>query len=154
MPIRLSDEIQRGIGKHGAETYPHECCGAMLGNAGADGKTVTRLRRIENARTDSARNRFLVTDDDYRRVESEASETGLDLLGFYHSHPDHPARPSQYDLDHALPWFSYVIVAVAKGEPGETTSWVLAEDRTRFLEEKVVGTAEAGPVVGSSEGGA
>ena len=115
MHIHLSAALHRAIGEHGEDAYPQECCGAMLG-VGAPEKTVTRLIRIDNARSpeDSTR-RFLVTDLDYRRGEGEAAAAELDLVGFYHSHPDHPARPSQYDLDHAMPWFSYVIVAVAKG---------------------------------------
>ena len=138
MIIELPPEIHRDIGLHGGETYPHECCGAMLGRAEADRKVVTEIVRIDNARTDErARRRFLITDQDYLRVEREAATRGLDLLGFYHSHPDHPARPSQYDLDHAFPWFSYVIVAVAEGQPGDLTSWVLAEDRSEFCPETV-----------------
>ena len=138
MEIGVSAALRREIGAHGSDAYPHECCGALLGRAGPE-KEVTRLRRIDNARSpENAHNRFLVTDEDYRRAETAADRADLDLLGFYHSHPDHPARPSQYDLDHALPWFSYVIVAVAEGEPGKMTSWVLAEDRSRFEEERIV----------------
>lgn len=138
MIIELTPEIHRDIGRHGAETYPHECCGAILGRAASDRKVVTEMIRIDNARKDErARRRFLITDQDYLRVEREAATRGLDLLGFYHSHPDHPARPSQYDLDHAFPWFSYVIVAVAEGDPGALTSWVLADDRSEFCPETV-----------------
>ena len=139
MSLQLTGDHVQVIRRHGEETYPHECCGAMLGRSESAGKSVSRTLPIENARTDSAHNRFLVTDQDYVRVERQAAEEGLALLGFYHSHPDHSARPSQYDLDHAMPWFSYVIVAVANGEPGEMTSWVLAEDRSEFLEEEIVG---------------
>jgi proteasome lid subunit RPN8/RPN11 len=139
MRIRVGPELRREIGEHGAAAYPHECCGALLGSAGPE-KTVVRLLRIDNARERAhARNRFLVTDDDYRRAERAADAAGLDLLGFYHSHPDHPARPSRYDLDQALPYFSYVIVAIERGEPGPMTSWVLAEDRSRFEEERITG---------------
>jgi proteasome lid subunit RPN8/RPN11 len=137
MEIRVSPELRRAIGEHGADAYPHECCGALLGTA-APARSVTRLLRIDNARSpENAHHRFLVTDDDYRRAERAAADADLDLLGFYHSHPDHPARPSQYDLDHALPTFSYVIVAVAEGKPGPLTSWMLAEDRSRFEEEHI-----------------
>lgn len=137
MEIRLERGTGDAIRRHAAEAYPEECCGAMLGRAGAGGKSVTRTLRIENARTDSARNRFLVTDRDYLRVEAQAAADGLDLIGFYHSHPDHPARPSRYDLEHAFPVFSYVIVSVAGGLPDRMTSWVLAEDRERFRPEPV-----------------
>jgi proteasome lid subunit RPN8/RPN11 len=77
----------------------------------------------------------VVTASDYRRAEAEASRSGLSLLGFYHSHPDHPAYPSPYDLEHAFPFFSYVILAVERGEPKEMRSFVLSEDRSQFLEE-------------------
>ena len=137
--IVIEAALQREIGAHGAETYPNECCGALLGRAGSEERTVTKLLRIDNAREDSAHNRFLITDRDYVDVEKRAAEAGLDLLGFYHSHPDHPARPSRYDLDHAFPWFSYVIVAVADGSPGDLTSWVLSEDRSTFHPETVDG---------------
>jgi proteasome lid subunit RPN8/RPN11 len=135
--IRLERTAFDAIRRHAAEAYPHECCGAMLGRASDGAKAVTRALRIPNARTDSARNRFLVTDRDYLRVEAAAAAAGLDLIGFYHSHPDHPARPSRHDLEHALPVFSYVIVSVAGGRPRRTTSWVLAEDRSRFDPEAV-----------------
>lgn len=152
MRIHLSPALHHAIGEHGVDAYPHECCGAMLGVAAPE-KTVTRLIRIDNARSpEDSHHRFLVTDDDYRRVEREATLADLDLVGFYHSHPDHPARPSQYDLDHAMPWFSYLIVAVAEGRPGGMTSWVLAESRERFEEETIV--PRAGARSGSDEEGA
>lgn len=141
-------EIERGllkeIGEHGARAYPNECCGALLGVATESGeKRVRELLPLDNRREgEAARTRFLVTADDYRWLEREARAKGLDILGFYHSHPDHPARPSEFDREHALPWYSYIVVRVARrgagqagGEPQETTNWVLAEDRSRFLEE-------------------
>jgi proteasome lid subunit RPN8/RPN11 len=151
MEIRLEQGTDEAIRRHAAEAYPDECCGAMLGRVTAGGKVVTRALRIHNARTDSARNRFLVTDRDYLRVEAQAAAEGLDLVGFYHSHPDHPARPSRFDLDHALPVFSCVIVSVAEGRPERMTSWVLSEDRLRFEPEAVrVGSpGSAGPRVPS-----
>jgi proteasome lid subunit RPN8/RPN11 len=151
MRLRLSGTVPGEIRDHGASEYPHECCGAMLGERTETEKTVTRVVRIENARVDGRRNRFLITGQDYVRVEQEAAARGLDLVGFYHSHPDHPARPSQHDLDHALPWFSYVIVAVAGGAPRELTSWILAEDRSRFLEETVLSERDGGGASRSSE---
>lgn len=142
MEIRVSSEIRNTIGEHGAAAYPHECCGALLGDAAPE-KIVRRVLRIDNARPAAeAHDRFLVRADDYRRAERTAEDAGLELLGFYHSHPDHPARPSPYDLDHALPWFSYVIVAVDGGTPGRMTSWVLAEDRSRFEEETITPSPE------------
>jgi len=129
--IRIAPDLLGAIHAHAGATYPEECCGALLGRAG-DERIVTAVVPIDNAREDERRRRFLVTPDDYRRVEGEAARRGLDLLGFYHSHPDHPARPSEYDREHALPWHSYVIVAVAAGRAGDTTSWVLSDDRAHF----------------------
>jgi proteasome lid subunit RPN8/RPN11 len=133
---RLSPEIAAKIRSHGAETYPHECCGALLGREIADDlREIVGLFPLVNRRDDSPRNRFSITSDDVRDAEKSAREQGVDLLGWYHSHPDHPAKPSQYDQDHAWPWYSYVIVSVANGEPQHMTSWRLADDRSRFTPE-------------------
>jgi proteasome lid subunit RPN8/RPN11 len=133
---RLSPEIAAKIRGHGAETYPHECCGALLGREIADDlREIVGLFPLVNRRDDSPRNRFSVTSDDVRDAEKSAREQGVDVLGWYHSHPDHPAKPSQYDQDHAWPWYSYVIVSVANGEPQDMTSWRLADDRSRFTAE-------------------
>lgn len=122
------------IRTHGARAYPSECCGALIGVADGDSKLVRALLPLDNRREgEAARTRFLVTADDFRWAEKEARAKGLDILGFYHSHPDHPARPSDFDREHALPWYSYIIVSVAHGEPQEATCWVLADDRSRFL---------------------
>jgi proteasome lid subunit RPN8/RPN11 len=133
---RLSPEIATKIRSHGAETYPHECCGALLGREIADDlREIVGLFPLVNRRDDSPRNRFSVTSDDVRDAEKAAREQGVDVLGWYHSHPDHPAKPSQYDQDHAWPWYSYVIVSVANGEPQCMTSWRLADDRSQFTPE-------------------
>ena len=133
MPIGLTAAVDAAIRAHGRETFPHECCGAMLGKDGV----VHEAFKLPNTTEEGPRRRFLVRPDDYRVAERRASETGLDLLGFYHSHPDHPARPSQYDLDHAWPFFSYVIVSVMAGEDGQLTSWRLKDDRSAFEEEQI-----------------
>jgi proteasome lid subunit RPN8/RPN11 len=125
------------IREHGARDYPHECCGVLLGNQDGDSKVITEALALNNAREDSRHNRFIISSKDIVDSEKYARQKGLDLLGFYHSHPDHPARPSEYDREHAWPWWSYVIVSVQQGRPAELTSWVLAEDRTRFEEEHV-----------------
>jgi proteasome lid subunit RPN8/RPN11 len=128
--LTITAEVDQAIRRHGQETYPHECCGAMVGR---DGR-VTGVVALPNMTEEGPRRRFLVRPSDYRLAEGRASELGAELLGFYHSHPDHPARPSQYDLDHAWPTFAYVIVAVAAGAAGEMTVWYLQDDRSRFLE--------------------
>jgi proteasome lid subunit RPN8/RPN11 len=133
-PLSLERDVVDAIHVHGRETYPHECCGALLGRDGHVSATVP----LPNTTEEGPRRRFLVRPTDYRDAESAASAGGLDLLGFYHSHPDHPARPSQYDLDHAWPSFSYVIVSVMSGEPVDLRSWKLKEDRSAFDEEPIV----------------
>ena len=129
--LRLGSGVLEAIQQHGRETYPHECCGALIGRDGEVASTVA----LPNITDEGPRRRFRVSDADYMKVEHAASAANADLLGFYHSHPDHPARPSQYDLDHALPFFSYVIVSVASGTPGDVRSWKLRDDRSAFDEE-------------------
>ncbi len=133
MAIALLREVDAAIRAHGREAFPHECCGAMLGTDGV----VREAYALPNTTEEGPRRRFLVRPDDYRAAEKRARDTGLELLGFYHSHPDHPARPSQYDLDHAWPSFSYVIVSVMAGDDKTLTSWQLQPDRSAFDEEPV-----------------
>jgi proteasome lid subunit RPN8/RPN11 len=133
MALVLQAAADAAIRAHGREAFPHECCGAMLGRD----KVVQQAYALPNTTDEGPRRRFLVRPDDYRVAEQRARETGLDLLGFYHSHPDHPARPSQFDLDHAWPSFSYVIVSVMGGEDKQLTSWQLKDDRSAFDEEHV-----------------
>jgi proteasome lid subunit RPN8/RPN11 len=133
MALLLSEAALAAIRRHGREAYPNECCGALIGR---DGHVVESFA-LPNTTDEGPRRRFLVRPGDYRVAEARAAVTGQALLGFYHSHPDHPAEPSQYDLDHAWPFFSYVIVSVHRGEPGELRSWRLREDRSRFDEEPI-----------------
>ena len=129
-PITVTGAVDEAIRAHGQETYPHECCGALVG---ADGR-ITATVPLPNVTDEGPRRRFRVSDKDYMMSERRAGELGGELLGFYHSHPDHPARPSQYDLDHAWPNFAYVIVAVAAGRAGDMTVWWLKDDRSNFEE--------------------
>ena len=133
MALSLGEGVDAAIRRHGAETYPHECCGALIGRDGV----AHAAHPMPNTTEEGPRRRFLVRPDDYREAEKQAKALGADLLGFYHSHPDHPARPSQYDLDHAWPFFSYVIVAVREGTPEAMTSWRLRDDRSAFDEEEL-----------------
>ena len=128
--LRLPNTVAREIRRHGEATYPHECCGALVGR----GEDVTAAVALPNTTEEGPRRRFLVRPSDYRLAEQRANELGGELLGFYHSHPDHPARPSQYDLDHAWPTFAYVIVSVASGAAGEVSVWFLKDDRSAFEE--------------------
>ncbi len=147
--LKISTELAQQIRQHGSETYPHECCGALLGRDGVDGTSATAgsvqspireilaLFPLVNRRDDSPHNRFSVTAEDVRDAEKAAREKKLDVVGWYHSHPDHPARPSQYDREHAWPWYSYVIVSVAGGKPAEMTSWRLNDDRSEYAGEEI-----------------
>lgn len=146
--LRLSVEHLEAIHRHAAHDYPAECCGVLLGRDERDMKQVTDVAPLANLRHDAARaqefmpledpgreserNRYLVDPREQLRVEKDARARGLVVLGYYHSHPDHPARPSEYDREHAWPWYSYVIVAVEKGVPGDSRSWVLSEDQSAF----------------------
>ena len=146
-PLVLGPGAAEAIESHGREAFPHEFCGALLG---ADGQvvatfplpnTIVDLVPLPNTTEEGPRRRFLVRPSDYRSAEREATSRGLEILGFYHSHPDHPARPSQYDLDHAWPVFSYVIVSIMGGEPAALTSWLLRDDRAAFDEQPLVRAA-------------
>ena len=128
--LTITPSIDYAIRVHGQETYPHECCGALVGN----GANITGAVPLPNTTEEGPRRRFLVRPSDYREAERRATEIGAELLGFYHSHPDHPARPSQYDLDHAWPTFAYIIVAVAQAKATEMTVWFLKDDRSSFEE--------------------
>ncbi len=141
----LRDGITESIKNFGAKDYPNETCGAMLGLDGEGSREVRGLFPLTNRRDDSPRNRFSITAEDFRAAERAAKEQGLEVLGWYHSHPDHPARPSEYDREHAWPWYSYVIVSVAKGQPEDMTSWQLAEDRSHFLPEEIGSGAKGIP---------
>ena len=131
--VNLETGVAELIRHHGQETYPHECCGALVGSEGR----VKAAVALPNTTEEGPRRRFLVRPSDYRMAEAHASELGSELLGFYHSHPDHPARPSQYDLDHAWPFFSYIIVSATADGTGALTSWRLRDDRSAFDEEPV-----------------
>ena len=132
--VAISDAVNQAIRRHGQETYPHECCGALVGTTADAESIVADVVPLPNTTEEGPRRRFLVRASDYRLAERRAAEMGGELLGFYHSHPDHPARPSQYDLDHAWPTFAYIIVSVADGKATDLTVWFLKDDRSSFEE--------------------
>ena len=140
MTLTLSGDLMAAILNHGRETYPNECCGALIGRDGH----VLEAFALPNTTAEGPRRRFMVRPLDYRAAEARASAASAELLGFYHSHPDHPAVPSQYDLDHAWPSFSYVIVSVSNGRPGAMRSWRLRDDRSQFDEETLEAPASSG----------
>jgi proteasome lid subunit RPN8/RPN11 len=131
--LSLAADVRAAIRSHGAAAYPDECCGVLLGH----GAVVTGTLSLDNSTDLERRRRFLIGPDDYRRAERQAADLGLDVVGFYHSHPDHPAEPSAFDLDHAWPNLSYVIVSVHSGAAAELRSWRLRPDRAGYTEESL-----------------
>ncbi len=137
MVLYLSKQLKQEIETRAVESYPHECCGALLGDDRKSRREALHVFPLVNRREDSPRNRFSITPEDFRAAEQAARARGLELIGWYHSHPDHPALPSEYDREHAWPWYSYIIVSVADRKPGEMKSWRLADDRARFEPEQI-----------------
>ncbi len=135
--IRLKSADIEEIKQIAQKTYPHECCGVMVGSVENGVKTVTQLIPAENQRTDSPANRYLITPDLLNELEKKLKGTDRAIVGFFHSHPDVPAQPSTYDQDHAWPWYSYVIVSVNRGQAGEVHNWKLRDDRSAFDAEKM-----------------
>ena len=147
MTLELSQDILERIHAHGEAAYPEEGAGFLLGSANGERRQVTALLELPNAREDAARhNRYLLTPQDYLQGEDEAARQGLDVLGVFHSHPDHPNRPSEFDREWAMPWFSYLITSVqasrqagvTAGRALESRSWRLADDRSSFVEEVIL----------------
>lgn len=140
MTIKLPEKQRNEIAAHGESDYPHECCGLLLGVfSESGGKECTETYPISNAREEEAkRNRFLIRPEELMRGEKYASSKSLEVIGFYHSHPDDRAVPSAYDLDHAWPVYSYIIVSVRSGRSEDLFSWEMEPDRSRFNEEEIV----------------
>ena len=136
--LEISNEILDQVLAHGENAYPEEGAGFLLGSAEGEQRLVVAILGLINAREDTARhNRYLLTAQDYLRGEQEGERLGLDVLGVFHSHPDHPNRPSEYDREWAMPWFSYLITSVQGGRAVESRAWRLAEDRSAFIEETI-----------------
>ena len=137
--IQLATEHRTEIAAHGERDYPYECCGLLLGRFAERGaKAITEICPISNAREEQAkRNRFLIRPEELMRGERYAEAKNLEVVGFYHSHPDHPAAPSPYDLEHAWPLYSYIVVSVMAGAAQDLRSWEMQPDRSRFAEEKI-----------------
>jgi proteasome lid subunit RPN8/RPN11 len=143
--IVLPEDLRRQIERHGADAYPDECCGALLGRVDAGGAArVERVERLANARTDERRRRYRIDPADYLRVERLGAADGLELVGFYHSHPDHPGVPSEYDRERALPFFHYLVLAVEAARPADLGAFVLSEDRATFRREKLTASHAGG----------
>jgi proteasome lid subunit RPN8/RPN11 len=125
--LRVSERLMGTIHREGERAYPGECCGVLAGHPG-EIKEVRRLLPVVNRRAADP-HRYLIAPQDLQRVEAEVRHDSLEVLGFYHSHPDHPAAPSAFDAEHAWPWYSYLIVRVDAGRGAEVASWLLDDDR-------------------------
>ncbi|MDQ2731636.1 MAG: M67 family metallopeptidase [Armatimonadota bacterium] len=144
MAINLKPEHRQAMQRHAEETYPHECCGFLLGKDVDGVKQISSILQASNLRDDSPQNRYLIDPKDFLRADRQARAEGLDILGIYHSHPDHPARPSEFDREHAWPYYSYIIFAVHGGKVVDAHSWLLNEDRAAFDEEEAAELVEMG----------
>lgn len=138
MSIKLSAEHIAMIKKHGEKTYPEECGGLLLGELDGGLRIIQEVMSLDNVRKDSRHNRVELNPLDYARAEREAAKRGLGVWGYYHSHPDHPAIPSEFDLDHApFSEWSYLIVSIRDGKAEDLRAWSLREDRSQFDEEEI-----------------
>ena len=136
--IRIAEEQLAEIREHGVRDYPYECCGLLLGRYAENEKIVKETYPISNAREESAkRNRFLIRPEELMAGERYATSRDLEVVGFYHSHPDSPAEPSKYDLEHAWPTYSYIIVSTSAGQANDLFSWEQQTDRSRFNREEI-----------------
>ncbi|MBI1804501.1 MAG: M67 family metallopeptidase [Ignavibacteriae bacterium] len=135
--VAIRESLVREIALHGEQTFPEECCGAILGTYLDGERFIRKLMPFPNEQEINRERRFLITPEQYREAEKLARAEKLDLLGFYHSHPDHPAVPSEFDREHAFPWFLYVIVSIMHGKSEKLMAWVLTEDRARFVEQEL-----------------
>lgn len=143
MALYISSELMQQIQAHGEAAYPEEGAGLLLGIARQADRHVFNWRVFDNAREDGSRhNRYLLTSQDYLAGELEAARLGLSVVGVFHSHPDHPDQPSEFDLEWAMPWFSYIITSVQSGRAVSSRSWHLKEDRSQF-EEELIQTADS-----------
>ena len=139
MTIKVKAEHLDGIRRQGEASWPYECCGLLLGRLDVAEKTLVELYPVENAREDGAQhNRFLIPPTKLLEGEKAARQRQLEVLGFFHSHPEAEARPSAFDLEHAWPFYSYLIVSVKQRRATELNSWRMVDDRSRFEAEQIV----------------
>ena len=138
MTLVLPEELITRIHQHGEQVYPEEGAGLLLGETKNGERQVHELLTLVNVREEGAkRNRYQLSPEDYLKGEEKADSMGLEVLGVFHSHPDHPNRPSEFDRQWAWPNFSYLITNVVQGVAVESRSWRLDEDRSKFSEEEI-----------------
>jgi proteasome lid subunit RPN8/RPN11 len=136
--LKIPAGLLRQIYDHTEASYPYECCGLMVGAMSGEARVVHAFRKCKNLNTERARDRYEMDPLDMVKTEREFQGSPWDIIGIYHSHPDHPSRPSQTDTDRAWPDYSYVIVSVLKGTVASANSWVLNEGERKFYEEALV----------------
>ena len=134
--LTIHPDVLRALQAQGESAYPNEGAGLLLGSATTDSKTVADILPLDNHwETEEQYHRYMITPQDMLKGEQEAARRGLDVIGIFHSHPDHPAEPSGMDRDWALPWYSYIITTIAQRRATVSRSWLLREDRSAFDEE-------------------
>jgi len=139
MAVKIEKSHFDLIKAYGEEAYPDECCGFLLGKVSDGEKEVLATMPAFNAHAANEKyQRFLITSEAYLQCEKFAKERGMDIVGFYHSHPNAEARPSAYDVEHGWPWYSYVIISVKNNKSADVTSWVLEDDRSQFKPENII----------------
>jgi len=139
MTIKITSRLLREIHTHGENAYPEEGAGLLLGNEQDGLRTVRNLLKLENAREKNARhNRYLITARDMLQGEKEAERLGLSIVGIFHSHPDHPNLPSEFDQEWAIPWYSYLITSIQNAEAQDSRCWRLRDDRSGFSSEEII----------------
>lgn len=138
MALKIGAADMDHIYEHAKEAYPEECAGVLVGMDTGEMKVVVDVWRTDNTHEGERERRFLIEPLKIKEFEDNARERDLDILGFYHSHPDHPAEPSEYDRDHAWPYYSYIITSVSGDEIRDTNSWLLRDDRSGYDLERVV----------------
>lgn len=135
--IRVPVAVLQAMREHAAQVYPEECCGGLIGEDGGGARRVIRAVAVDTEQIEQRERRYLIGPEQFAALEREAEAEGRLLLGFYHSHPDHPAVPSAFDREHAWPWYTYIIVPVAQHKAGRPRAWVLSEDRSGFEEHDI-----------------
>ena len=139
MKIRVAADCQKNMNTHAEATFPEECCGAMLGIERNDGtREISEIIRVDNTKGENRERRFLIDPRALLNAEKVAKEKGLDVLGIYHSHPNHPSQASEFDRIHAMPFWSYLIISCMDGKAARVQSWRLREDRSAFDEEELI----------------
>ena len=139
MKVQVEPKCQTSMNAHAEATFPEECCGFMLGAEAEDGsRHISEIYKIENTKDENRERRYMIEPTSQLKAERHAREMGLDVLGVYHSHPNHPSKASEFDRVHAMPFWSYLIISCMEGKTAEIQSWRLRDDRTQFDEEELI----------------